>query len=661
MIPLSWGNIHCVPVIHGRLAFAIEVRKHLLSRSFAAVAVELPASLKQGFEAAITQLPQVSVVVYREQPAFLEPEAPWSYVPVQPADGIVEAVRIAQRERIPVAYVDAELEAFHDRGRSLPDPHMIRSLGLEAYHNACLPLIGAVSESDVVREQHMAAKLRELQRVFEEDILFVCGLAHWARVREHLDADSGSLYDGHPIPPELVEVRPAHPRSIPHLLGEIPYLVGRYEQHRAGFELEDFEPIVPLKELLLTTRRIHERDDAGSLERAEPQRLRVLLDYARKLTVSKSALVPDGYDLIVAAKGTIGNDFALHLLTVANLYPHNSPDARGSQADDGWAHWIEDVYQEHGGADLFDLDPEPSSEESSDSAEQGSAERDDWIASAIRMTADRGLLDGAEVGLRNRLPGTLFSMGKLQLERRPHWDQRKAFEEQWNESMQCSWPPEDIVIENFRDYVGKRALSLVSIGSTRSEPFQTSFLDGIDIRSTLRDVVERRIHVKEEPRMPGAVGALVIIFEEDDFGEKFPWRTTWMAEHDNESTLSFYATDYRENLIGPGIARAHYGGCLLLYPPIGIPDVWNDMRFERARTPSERLLLSALYWSQDRYVVHVAKRPPRPEVQEEATRRGKHLIHLPLSTFGRTTLERIRRVHVLNGQHVRTWAHRFIR
>ena len=100
---------------------------------------------------------------------------------------------------------------------------------------------------------------------------------------------------------------------------------------------------------------------------------------------------------------------------------------------------------------------------------------------------------------------------------------------------------------------------------------------------------------------------------------------------------------------------------MLVFPPRVIPDVWDDLRFERARTPSERLLLAATYWTQDHFIVHVAARRASDECRAEARSRGRHIIHLPLSTFNSTTLERLRRVHVLNGHSVRTWAHRFIR
>lgn len=279
---------------------------------------------------------------------------------------------------------------------------------------------------------------------------------------------------------------------------------------------------------------------------------------------------------------------------------------------------------------------------------------------SMSMSQFRGNIGGKDVEMRNRTPGTDFRFGRLKLERRPDPSLRREWRTHWDETVQCSWPPEDIVIENFRDYVGKRALSLARVGLERVEPFTSSFLDGIAIRETMRDIVERRVHVREERRLPGAVGALVLIFEEDDFGDRYPWRTTWMAEHHNESTLAFYATDYMQGMVGPGIARAHYGGCMLVYPPRLVPDVWDDLRFERAKTPSERLLLAAIYWTEEHYVVHVAARRASEEVRDEARRRGRHILHLPLSTFSSNTLERLRRVHVLNGHQVRTWAHRFI-
>lgn len=680
MSVLRWEGIDCLPIVHGRLAFAIEARRRLLDEDYVAVAVELPPSLGRAWESALDQLPMVSVITYQSAPRFVDESQSVGYVPVQPGDAIVEASRIARGERMPLFLVDAEIEAYHGAPVILPDPHCLRGLGAELYYQACSPIVRRHPRraEDDIREAHMAARLLEVRRLLVESghdpegrILFICGMAHWEGVLRHLRDRSGALHAGEPIAEELTAVHVAHPRSVSHVTGDLPYLVGRYELYRSGFNLDPYDPVLPLKELFFAARRLLEREDSGSLERPDAPRLRTLLDYLRKLVVRRGQLLPDSYSLAVAAKGVVGNDYALICLELANLYPYNGPDADPERllltggAD--WDDLVEAAYLDReeddpfgGTAPGFEAFSADADDDDEDDAADDEMEDSEGFG-RLRFTSDRVALDGREVPFVARYPGTAFTVGPLSLERRPNLRQRHEYREQWNDRVQCSWPPEDLVIESFRDYVGKRALSLAKVGMSRTEPFTTSFLDGIDLRATLRDVCERKIHVREEPRVPGAVGALVVIFEEDDFGERFPWRATWMAEHDQESTLAFYATEFRENILGPGIARAHYGGCLLVFPPVPFPDIWEDLRFEQARTPSERLLLAAIYWSPDHFIAHVSASPPRPAVKEEANRHGKHILHLPLSTFSSTTLERLRRFHVLNGREVRSWAQRFIR
>jgi len=626
--PLRWERVECLPLVHGRLAFALAARRKLLEESFDAVAVELPPSLQPEVSRALDDLPAVSVVLYRETPAFLQPEAPAWYVPVQPADGIVEALRISREERLPTFFVDAEIEDFQCATTTLPDPHGVRTLGLEEWYRTCLPLLARHPSSgqDAIREAHMAARLRTLLDRFPGRILFLCGMAHWGPVRSLLERGGGILCDAEGPPPDRITRFSAHPRSIPFLMGEIPWVTVQFEKHRAGIDLEEFDPAGAVKSLLVEARDLHRRRFPGSMEKPGPDRLRSLLDFARKMTVRRGFLIPDSYTLVLAANGTVGNDYALAVLEQAHRYPWNG--------------------------ELISAPEETTPEETLPGRD---------LPEELAMNSDRGWIDGREVRMRNRTPGASFEYGRLQLERVPDARRQKEWQASWSGSLQCSWPPEDLCIEGFRDYVGKRALSLARVERIRSEPFRTSFLDGLDLRATLRDLVERKIHVREERALPGAVGALVIIFEEDDFGQKFPFRSTWLAEHPMESTLAFYATDYREGIVGPGVARAWYGGCLLIFPPVAVPDVWSDFRFERARTPSERLLLAGTFWCRDHYLVHVARRPPSAEVKKAAGRMRRHILHLPLSTFGPSTLERIRRMHVLNGLEVRAWARRFIR
>ena len=181
------------------------------------------------------------------------------------------------------------------------------------------------------------------------------------------------------------------------------------------------------------------------------------------------------------------------------------------------------------------------------------------------------------------------------------------------------------------------------------------------MRETIRNLHKRKIYVKEEPQIQGQVGAVIFIFDEDTDNKKYPYKLTWLAEHENESTLAFYATDFKNDLVGPGMARCFYGGALFIYPPQLIADVWKDRRFAKATDKTELLMMAGLYYSEDRYVAVVAKKKPSLCIKNYANLQKKKLVFLPLSSFSHTTLQKLRYFHVLNGKHVRSWASHFIR
>ncbi|PYT10907.1 MAG: hypothetical protein DMG59_27835, partial [Acidobacteria bacterium] len=79
----------------------------------------------------------------------------------------------------------------------------------------------------------------------------------------------------------------------------------------------------------------------------------------------------------------------------------------------------------------------------------------------------------------------------------------------------CSYPPEDLVIEEYGRFLKKKAKAILSEERVRVEPFTTSILDGIDIRETIRNWHRRKIFVRQADRLAGEVGALVVIFDED--------------------------------------------------------------------------------------------------------------------------------------------------
>jgi hypothetical protein len=228
----------------------------------------------------------------------------------------------------------------------------------------------------------------------------------------------------------------------------------------------------------------------------------------------------------------------------------------------------------------------------------------------------------------------------------------------------CSYPPEDIAIEGYGHYLRKKALEIKTEENMRIEPFTCSILDGLDIRETVREWGSGTIYVRAERPLKGKVGSVVVIFDPDfqDRGgrEDFPWCVTWLGEHNQESDMSFYSTPAGEVMDGPGISRCQYGGFMLTYPPLRVYDIWRDPFFGFARNKPEKLLMAALDYSLQKHVVYVAATPPSGWCQSVAARLGKKIIYLPIGTFSPVTLKKISQFHVLDGHPVRRYARDYI-
>ncbi len=114
------SRITLVPVLHGSGDFAVAVRRLLLAERFDCLAVPLPPSFQDDVERAIESLPAVSAVIQREQPRFESSE--WSpdadseerprgqscsYVPIDPCQPVIAALRLALQENMAVSLLIA--------------------------------------------------------------------------------------------------------------------------------------------------------------------------------------------------------------------------------------------------------------------------------------------------------------------------------------------------------------------------------------------------------------------------------------------------------------------------------------------------------------------------------------------------------------------------
>ena len=660
------SRISVLPVIHGSGDFAIEVRRVMLSEDFDCLAVPLPGSFQEDVERAIGFLPSVTAVLQEEPSSFAAtewtPESDFeededddracSYVPIDPCQPVIAALRIAMQEHMPRAFVDLETARFQPRGSVLPDPYALKQLPIEKFAAGILPGIPAPGGQAQDRVLTMAARLAELEQRFER-ILFVCEFAHWPWVKgayerrgeskeqraDDTEALASPLSALHPPSDDDVEPTSIHavnPRTLLFLLGEMPFITGLYERARAELDDDENLTVDGIKQLLLATRDRY-RDDLGKrARRISPQLLRTYLKYVRNLSLIHRRLTPDFYSLIVAAQQLAGDPFAIHLAELVREYDPSGVEGRMSKVE--------------------------GSTDTSPSTFNDPLTTHDSPLATLSMGIDRAELpDGDVVEMKSRLPGPPVTWTNLQLTRRPPKPDREKFRMAWNPFRQCSWPPEDEKIERFRTHVKDHALSIMGQDLANSEKFTTSLKDGLDIRETLRNWHTGDLYVKVVPPSRGNLDCVVMLFDSPADPREYPWRITWFAEHHDESTLSLFATDFHDDVIGPGIASATYGGAMFLFPPRPIEDIWRDRQFDVADTLEERLLLAACTHSRERHIALLSDAPPGIAWRRIAKRANKRLVHVPLAHFSQETVGQLRTFHVLNGQEVRSYAEHFIR
>ncbi|HDM78352.1 MAG TPA: hypothetical protein ENG51_18110, partial [Deltaproteobacteria bacterium] len=94
------NNICFVPVLHGRLEFALQVIRHFAAFEPDAIAVELPKTLEEVILRGVKRLPLLSVLLYEER------DGTTVYLPLEPTDASVEALRLGIEHGIPCYCID---------------------------------------------------------------------------------------------------------------------------------------------------------------------------------------------------------------------------------------------------------------------------------------------------------------------------------------------------------------------------------------------------------------------------------------------------------------------------------------------------------------------------------------------------------------------------
>ena len=109
-------RLSVLPILHGSGDFALQVRRHLMNWSPDCVALPLPPSFAEPVEQGVNRLPQISVAIQRE----ISIEGAYNYVPIDPCQGVISAVRTAMDLGTHRAYVDLEVGSYEENELVLP-------------------------------------------------------------------------------------------------------------------------------------------------------------------------------------------------------------------------------------------------------------------------------------------------------------------------------------------------------------------------------------------------------------------------------------------------------------------------------------------------------------------------------------------------------------
>lgn len=631
------GRFVLMPVVHHSFEFALAVRLAFQQITPAAVALEYPAALQSLIAQGIARLPRISVLIYG---------SPKRYIRIEPVDPFVEAARLALQKGLEFQCIDAATP-YPEVFDPIPDTFAMRHLGHAQYCEMLLRKSPPVEvPEDSFRERSMAYHLNEFAERIpgRKPILVLCGLRHLNGVDREISLPQGQPFEKPPAGARLYHLGSA---SLGEIMGYFPFLTAVYEKQRGEQHGTTVAPVAPELELSslklrllpgkkteslgeFATRAQDQTASAGAAadrsdllarfvfecrryyeqeigDEISPHSMLLLQQFARKYASIKGMLLPDFYELLIAGRSCVNSHFCYRMWEMGTFYP---PQAGSSEIE------IIELRAE----DVFAL------------------------INKVRMNPHPPLKP------RATLPGFLRRKDKQKAVPKPDLE--------FSPYSICSHQPEDLVIESYGSYLRTKGKSLLSEERKKVRPFETSLLDGIDLRETIRNWHTGQLFVQECSTIRGQVSSVVVIFDED--GSKYPHTMTWLGEHYQESDMAFYATNPEDRDVAPGIRKAVYGGFLMTMPPGRLFDVFGDPAYASMQNYAERLLLAGIDYSLEKYVLYAAASPPRRMFQTLAGRYGRRILYVPLAQLSPVMLRKIRTFHILSHKSVRDYAKDYI-
>jgi hypothetical protein len=622
------------------------------------VCVELPDNIRDEVFEGIHRLPYLSLIAYADT---LNPKK-LNFVPIDPGDSIIEAIRIGLEYNFPIEFIDLSVKDYDPPNFQLPDDYSINTLGLPLFYEKISEYLNKnqwknklelrdktnleeylknqesqepenqedFTLKDILREKYMASHLLQMIPHYNR-ILFVVGMAHWENIAYYLkNPDKIEDVDFTLIPHEFVKIYNIKSSDARFLLKELPYNTYNWIKFRSYYSKTELEKIRTPEELynilnqfnkkklirkiLLKSKYLYEEEFK---EYVDLHKLKTLFQYTRNVSLTERRLLPNLTQLLISSKNIVDDDYAWKVFETATKYPY----------DDESEKYVTMKLSIEGG-----YDP-----------------------------------NGRYIRLRRHHPYQYGTEKEVPLNKRPKEEYEGQWKDEWESGKEAtvSWPPEDIIEEDYFAYLRKKAMKNLKNQRIKIEEFKSTLMDGIAIKETIRNwAFKKKIYVKNEQQIQGKIDTLIVIFDEDnEKPEKYPHKITWWAEHEKESDMAFYSTNPGKYLIGPGISHVEVGGLLSIYPPGKLREVFRsyfDYEYKDTTTKAERLLKAGIIYSREHYILYIADKPPRKYFYSLAGVKHRELVYIPIENFNPESLKTIKHIHMLAGRDKRLIAHNYI-
>ncbi|MHA1342700.1 MAG: hypothetical protein ACTSQG_01830 [Promethearchaeota archaeon] len=652
---IKYKNIFVVPTFHSRIEFSKLVCGAFFEVYPDVICIELPNNVKNKIIEGIERLPYLSLISYTDS---LSPNK-LNFIPIDPGDSIIEGIRLGLEHNIPIEFIDLSVKDYSPPTIRLPDDYSLNKVGLKIFYekisehfkknfpsneNSLRDKLNLkeflenrqnqekynVHEKDILREKFMASYLIKIMKAYHR-ILLIVGMAHWENIKYYLEnPDKIGQINLNLMPYKYVELYNIKSKDARFLLKELPYHTYKWLKFRKKITKESLEFIETpeqLNDILRTYNKLNHirniflkaKDDYEEefKEFINLHKLKTLFQYSRNLSLVEKRLLPNLYHLLITAKNIVDDDYAWKVLKKATEYPYNDNS---------------DKYK------------------------------------TMKLSMKGGYdPNGRYIKLRRYHSYSYDKERDFPLKKRIEEKYPGEWREAWEnkEYETVSYPPEDIIEEDYFSYIRKKAIKNLKHKRIKIEEFKSSLLDGIAIKETIRNwSFKKKIYVRNEQQIKGKIDTIVVIFDADDGPvEKYPYKLTWWAEHEQESDMAFYSTYPGDFLIGPGISHVEIGGLLSIFPPPKLKQIfakYRDYEYGDVKNKAERLLKAAIIYSKERYIAYVANEPPRKYFFSLAGIKNKELIYISLDDFNKESLKKIKHIHILAGKDKRAIAHNYI-